>query len=267
MDTIRLNDWDEFEKKINELEASHRNLGPGFSSTHLFRGQRDANWKLQTTLERYADKKYSLLEYYRLTLTAQPQIETFTESSWIIPSYEEYEEWLREHEQLWFSDYKAYEYLAYLRHHGFPSPLLDWSRSPYVAAFFAFREESAPSQEVAVYVYQEYVRGGKVTSSGAPFITCLGPNVRSHKRHYLQQSQYTFCTNSISGEFHYVDHEIVVSRNESHQDLLFKYILPSSERAKALSRLNLMNINAFSLLGSEDSLMETIATNRKLKIR
>jgi hypothetical protein len=36
------------------------------------------------------------------------------------------------------SNLLGYKYFVCLRHYGFPSPLLDWSRSPYFAALFAF---------------------------------------------------------------------------------------------------------------------------------
>jgi hypothetical protein len=40
---------------------------------------------------------------------------------------------------------------------------------------------------------------------------------------------------------------------------LLKFTIPSTERRAALQHLDLMNINAFSLFGSEDSLIRTIA--------
>ena len=44
--------------------------------------------------------------------------------------------------------------MAYLRHHGFPSPLLDWSRSAYVAAYFAFNKAvEASNGRVSIYVF------------------------------------------------------------------------------------------------------------------
>jgi hypothetical protein len=57
----------------------------------------------------------------------------------------------------------------------------------------------------------------------------------------------------------YTTHQNVVSRNDQEQDLLWKFIIPVSERRAFLARLNRMNINSFSLFGSEDSLVETIA--------
>lgn len=57
----------------------------------------------------------------------------------------------------------------------------------------------------------------------------------------------------------YARHEDAAARNERGQDRLIKYTLPITERAKVLARLEHMNITAFSLFGSEESLMETLA--------
>jgi hypothetical protein len=82
--------------------------------------------------------------------------------------------------------------MAYLRHHGFPSPLLDWSSSPYVAAYFAFAEPVEDGKNVAIYAYRERGDGGfKIGGNDEPFIRQLGPYVSGPKRHFAQRSQYT----------------------------------------------------------------------------
>jgi hypothetical protein len=223
----------------------------------LFRGHGHASWPLETTLERSGGQQLSFADYYRIIAAVRPQIETFTETRWDIPEYPAIETLAKNYDELSLSFYgrfPAYSYMAYLRHHGFPSPLLDWTRTPYVAAYFAFRRPAPVN--VAIYVYSERPENIKGWSSDEKQIHTLGPYVQTHRRHYLQQSTYTICLAYGGGEWHFAPHERVFARDNSHQDVLWKFNIPATERVKVLKLLDGYNLNAFSLFESEEALME-----------
>ena len=258
-----INSWEEFEHRVVDLIEfwkKKKSSTPLYVSNILFRGQSDARWGLQTTLERYIGLKPTLYGYYRVIHAAKSRVETFTERKWEkIPTPPEYESWLAKYEPLAGGKFPAYEYMVYLRHHGFPSPLLDWTTSPYVAAYFAFREIEGKADSAAIFAYIEYMGQGKSAKASEPIICSLGPYISSHKRHFLQQCEYTICTRVENKEAYYSSHDMVFTRDDQNQDLLWKFILPSSERMKVLKKLDMYNINAHSLFGSEESLMETLA--------
>ena len=118
----------------------------------------EASWPLTTTLER-ATPRNTVHDYYRITGIINPQIEAFTEKQWPVPGYDEIRALATNYDafslKLLAGDLPGYSYMMYLRHHGFPSPLLDWTYSLYVAAYFAFRTSSA-ADRVAIYVFRRH---------------------------------------------------------------------------------------------------------------
>ena len=259
MEEVTVNTWEEFEERIKELESRKYDL--------LFRGQSNSNWKLETTLDRFVspEMKMKLMDYYSIIYFAKPRIEAFIDKSWNIPSPKEYAKRPKERRGFLFlsDDMPGYGYMTYLRHHRFPSPLLDWTSSPYIAAFFAFNRIDKNVENVSIYAFQEHIGQGKIATNQEPFINKFGGNVSTHKRHFLQQSQYTICTLKKDNDWYFAHHEDVAGRDKK-QDLLWKFNIPSAERIKVLRKLDRFNINSFSLFGSEESLMDMIATKELL---
>ncbi|UCC99795.1 MAG: FRG domain-containing protein [Phycisphaerales bacterium] len=236
---------------MEDLE-SKRETGKHFSPA-LFRGQGKASDELKTTLERYSIGQYSPEDYYDVMRVVRPAVESCTEKRWDIADQYARNDSVRGAPQ-------GYEFMAYLRHHDFPSPLLDWTRSFYVAAFFAFYSEKANEPNVAIYSLVEYYGEGKIGCANEATIVGVGPYVRTHKRHFLQQSDYTYCSKRLpGGKYVYCNHEEVFKRNDDGQDVLTKFIIPRTERSKVLEKLRMMNITAYSLFGSEESLLKTLA--------
>jgi hypothetical protein len=264
METIDLLNWDSFEPELLKLrELLTKNASNNKCPELLFRGHSSSQWSLTTTLERAGCERMSFEKYYeRAVARVRPAVETFTGAKWDVADYTvELEASFRNDRELFFHrlfpSVELYRYLVYLRHHGFPSPLLDWTTSANIAAFFAFRDEG-PNEARSVYVYCErphVIKGGTV---GEPAMRAIGRYVRSHPRHFRQQSNYTMCANfELNSGWHFHPHEPVFG-NRGRQDFLWKFNIPSSERIRVLRRLDSYNLNAFSLFDSEEALLETM---------
>lgn len=257
--------WEECQFKLKELEQHKIDLSKENGITHVspffYRGQSNAEWRLRTTIEREINinDALSLEDYYNIIFDIRSQVETFTDRTWEISQYSQ-----PDPDKLLLGEIKlpAHEYIVYLRHHRFPSPLLDWTRSPFIATFFAFSDIDVKVENVSLFVYLGWAGRERSHLGGDPLITSLKSNFRAHVRHFLQQSEYTICTREKNGKIYLASHQDVFSMNSGEQDILWQINIPVSERSKVLAYLDSLNINAFSLFGSEESLMATLALRK-----
>ena len=110
----------------------------------VYRGQRSTSWGLTSTLHRTA------------LVQSIPDLKSYAD--FMLPMvHDALEAWAGRSWKLNDALGLA-EFLAFLQHNGFPTPLLDWSASPYIAAYFAFEgvNHFAPqSEDVAIFSFNQ----------------------------------------------------------------------------------------------------------------
>lgn len=206
-----LKSWAEFQSKVIDPFCK-KDKGTGLQV--WFRGQSDATWPLVTTLDRWRsfESNDQRTDHYRKLMAVFREEIVGLEASHRVP------------------DGDALELLA--RHHGLPSTLLDWSRSPYVAAYFAF-ESTAAKKGGASAIWACNCQRLEV---GDEVDLIVDRGLLWYNRRALEQGSVFMRVNTITR-----------SIADLLGDALTKYEMPSSEAVLARRYLEAMNITASSL--------------------
>ena len=264
MEVHDLGSWREFRPLVETIRESYGvwEWGGGRRgiNTVMFRGHANPDWPLSTTLERATSREFTVQRYLLTATRCLHELESFTGKSWAVSTWPELEREILEEQSDSHPHLPHYDLLVYLRHHGFPSPLLDWTASPYIAAYFAYADRTE-TDRVAVYAYVETPEGGKGWSGYPPLIHLMGPYVSTDARHFAQKAWYTITTQCEQGSDKHVfrPHSSVFELGHTKQDVLVKITMPASDRLTALKELEDYNINRFTLFQTEDALVQTLA--------
>jgi hypothetical protein len=230
----RTMDWYEFKRFVSNLELRGK----------MFRGQRRP-WRLRTSYHRLGRAnlaRYLNEDIRSLHLALSARTKHFFN--------------LSDPEQ-------NGAFLNLAQHHGYPTPLLDWTYSPYVAAFFAFRgmtREDALGDEqsvvrIIVFDHARWKRDIQQVPQlvvGFPHVSMLDPLALENDRLVPQQSS-TMLTNVDD-----IEGYIGSKTKPGDEPYLTSIDIPWSERDRVIPDLHHMGITAGSMFPGLDGTCEEL---------
>jgi len=163
-----------------------------------------------------------------------------------------------------FTPKNKFELLALAQHHGLATRLLDWSKSPFAALWFAVKDPPIKNnkgelQNGVVWAFSpdesHYIDTTKVTSPLTITKTMLFKPKHITKRIVAQSGFFTVHYRSSDGKF------IPLEKNKKYIDNLIKFEIIATEFNEIRLQLDRFNINSASLFPDLDGLCRNIQWN------
>lgn len=227
---------------------------------YIFRGHANEEWKIESLFHRIADPAKHTGEEL-LEFEASIKDNFFTRAHEYIGS------------GLFGKTSSDLDWWTLMQHYGSPTRLVDWSRSPYVAAYFACIDlhdsagcvwclhgselnncvskiedfENIPTSSVGLM----NAFFNKVTSQSTIF-----PIIRTitSDRMIAQQGMFTAARNIMDSQHKVIESSIARSSLQDTSDVFFKITIPSYLKLNFLKELYRINVSASTLFPGIDGL-------------
>ncbi len=239
---------------IDEDESNYRGVAYLFSADPtlpiavakrlLFRGQR-RQWRLRTPFHRSGRANMHLFALKDIPALRR-HLSARTSHVFRLENQDEYG-----------------AFLNLIQHHGYPTPILDWTYSPYVAAFFAYRgitngvaASAPPGAKVRILVFdsEAWTRSLQAVS------LLIHPQLHVTVREFIAiDNERMVPQQAVSTVTSVDDMETYIrSRETDEKKYLTAIDLPVRERKRVIRELSYMGITAGSLFPGLDGACEEL---------